>query len=200
MNLHLSFPVRSISRGIRDHDEPSGRRPEVLERTRQPLRMSKLSSASHSGREIRCFEVLRSTWVFQTIFNHFWAPFILFYNTVWANQTFVLLFFEGWTAGAIFFQRKLMWTLSCVCGWQRRKRIGKYKCLCFPSKLLSHYTCSEELFDFKKGKLDEFPYKPRHVNKGHCIVLHLPREFVFWMATPGKNPWLFMFSFKAFEL
>ena len=112
MNLHLSFPVRSISRGIRDHDEASGCLPEVLERTWQPLRMSKLSSTSRSGREIRCFDVLRSTWVFQTIFNHFWAPFILFYNTVWANQTFVLLFFEGWTAGAIFFSKE-SWCEPC---------------------------------------------------------------------------------------
>ena len=99
-------------------DEPSGRRPEVLERTGQPLRMSTLSSTSRSGREIQCFDVVRSTWVLQTIFNHFLAPFILFYNTVWAKQTFVLLFFEGWTAGAIFFKE------SCpVFGWQRREGI-----------------------------------------------------------------------------
>ena len=47
---------------LSNHDnEPSGRRPEVLERTRQPLRMSTLSSTSRSGREIQCFDVLRST-------------------------------------------------------------------------------------------------------------------------------------------
>ena len=143
--------------------------------------MSTLSSTSRSGPEIRCFDILRSKWLFQTIFNHFLTPFILFYNTVWAKQTFVLLFFEGWTARAIFFLQEFLWTLSCVCGWQQQEKIHQYKCLCFPSKLLSHYTYSEELFDLKKREIRwvYFPYKPRRVNKGHCIASSKRVDCVF---------------------
>ena len=43
-------------------------------------------------------------------------------------------------------------------GWQQLEGIRKYKCLCFPSKLLSHYTYSEELLDLKKDRLDEFTF------------------------------------------
>lgn len=198
MGTHLtSWGTLKASIGtLSNHDdEPSGRRPEVLERTRQPLRMSTLSSTSRSGREIQCFDVLRWTWVFQTIFNHFWAPFILFYNTVWAKQTFVLLFFEGWTAGAIFFSKKVV---LCLDGSGGKESVSIN--VCFSSKLLSHYTYSEELFDLKKDRLDEFTFLTNLGVWIKDIVLHCIFEegwLCFWMA--GKNPWLFMFSFKAFE-
>ena len=171
-------------------DEPSGRRPEVLERTRQPLRMSTLSSTSRSGREIQCFDVLRWTWVFQTIFNHFWAPFILFYNTVWAKQTFVLLFFEGWTAGAIFFFKE-----SCpVFGWQRREGIRKYKCL-FSFQAFEPLYLFRRTIWLKKGQIRwvYFPYEPRRVNKGHCIALHLRRGLIVFLDGGKKSVIVYVF-------
>ena len=152
--------------------------------------MSTLSSTSRSGREIQCFDVLRSTWVLQTIFNHFLAPFILFYNTVWAKQTFVLLFFEGWTAGAIFFSKKVV---LCLDGSGGKESVSIN--VCFPSKLLSHYTYSEERFDLKKDRLVNFyfPYEPRRVNKGHCIALHLRRGLIVFLDGGKKSVIVYIF-------
>ena len=63
-----------------------------------------------------------------------------------------------------------------VFGWQRREGIPKYKCLCFPSKLLSHCTYSEELFDLKKDRLDEFTFL---TNLGVCIACSKRADCVF---------------------
>ena len=61
-------------------------------------------------------------------------------------------------------------------GWQRREGIPKYKCLCVPSKLLSRCTYSEELFDLKKDRLDEFTSL---TNLGVCIASSKRADCVF---------------------
>ena len=50
-------------------DEPSGRQPEVLSRSRQLLRMSVMLSTWRSGRDNIWFAVFRWTWAFKAIFD-----------------------------------------------------------------------------------------------------------------------------------